>query len=653
MILFCALNSVLPFTDVGTDLLTSIGLASDGHYKWAFLTFIVMWNPFFLHLGIFLYDLVTGKMQRSREEVLRRLIAVCWHIPFALPVKNVFRTMRLHTLKFGRPDFVESDWKEVEECQHEAWLDSMYESFTEAGLQSVTQLVIICCTGEISLAQYVSIPISLLNLSWASARAYFIQREKDYSDPDPQVKTVSVHIFPRKLVVVLNSVLLWTIIGSLLGGYVFFGILGCFVTILLGLFLLERNDETKETGSSAVASSEHSNSDEGQENELGEVTQPQADHAPLDQPKGRVSKRNPGANHRESITFKILSSSTSIWLPCVVGSSRYTFLRSAFLSIASKVVLLFVAVLLTYFRAIDTKASLIWCYDVPTAEGMIRAHNATNASWRFEICEGFSNRTGYPGCSSSDDSQLSQKIRVCAPPETENLIRGVLFAIVFASTIAACLASYSLHQLSNYQVLWEKSKSLFCGLVSKEPMVHRSLIFDLAGDDENCEILKDILDVKDLESDLPRSKNQIEEVNRPRYGQKPLDIAVGNGAKGCIKILRKAGAYASQRFLSQLISDDSNFEEVAEILRINLSSGQLPNEAQIEANNNEWDLKSLLHEAVKRESTKYVKLLDMAGAAQNEKDKFLVSYAARGKVISIASYKELANQFWFIFHYYL
>ena len=230
VILFAVFNSILPFTDMFTDLLTSFGLYEDGHVRWATLTFVVMWNPFFIHLAVFLFDLITYK-PLGKDFVFRvRILALCTHIPFVLPIKNLNNTVHLIRMKFGSPDFEDSNWANVEEIQREAGIGGMYESFTEAGPQAVIQLVVIFCTGEISTAQYFSIPSSLLSLGWTSARAYFIQRGEERSDPDPKVKVVALHIFPYELAIVLNSVILWTLIGGLLGMYIFVAITGscCF-----------------------------------------------------------------------------------------------------------------------------------------------------------------------------------------------------------------------------------------------------------------------------------------------------------------------------------------------------------------------------------------------------------------------------------------
>ena len=304
--LFWLFNAIVPFTDVGTDLFTFLDLQREGHIKWAILTFAVMWNPFFIHLGVFFFDLIKTRLKGGSIDVRKRMGNVFTHLPFVLPFKNLYNTAYLAGIRFGGPDFEDRNWADVEEIQHEAGIAGMYESFTEAGPQSVVQLTVILCTGVVSPAQWFSVPSSLLSLSWASSRAYFIQRGRDESDPDPETKTVLMRIFPWKLVIVLNSVILWTLIGGLLEEYIFIGIPGCFCTIFTSLCILERVNKKR-----------------GKDTEEAEY----GDDSSWEQ--------NAEIHPEEDKYFKIVSATTAIWLPCVVGSEKNMFLISAVVSLAS------------------------------------------------------------------------------------------------------------------------------------------------------------------------------------------------------------------------------------------------------------------------------------------------------------------------------
>ena len=113
----------------------------------------------------------------------------------------------------------------------------MQESFSEAGPQTVIQLVNIFSTGRISTDQMISIPISILSLAWGSSRAFFILRKRDEADPDPGFGLVCFRILPWELLIVTNSTIYWTCITGLVGKYVFVGVFSNFYT---GPFLTVR-----------------------------------------------------------------------------------------------------------------------------------------------------------------------------------------------------------------------------------------------------------------------------------------------------------------------------------------------------------------------------------------------------------------------------
>ena len=127
--LFWLFNTILPFTDVGTDLFTFLDLLRDGHVMWAILTFAVMWNPFFIHLGVFCFDILKSKLGGGDFEARKIMGNVFTHLPFVLPFKNLYNTAHLGRLRFGGRDFEDRSWAEVEEIQHEAGIAGMYESW--------------------------------------------------------------------------------------------------------------------------------------------------------------------------------------------------------------------------------------------------------------------------------------------------------------------------------------------------------------------------------------------------------------------------------------------------------------------------------------------------------------------------------------------
>ena len=346
--------------------------------------------------------------------------------------------------------------------------------------------------------------------------------------------------------------------------YIFVAITGCFATILLGLFIWE-------------------------------------------QKCGKTEKK-------EKKSFKILSSLTSVWLPCVVGTARYTFLRSALLSIASKLVLLVIAVLLNYFPAINTNVFLLWCYDVPTAEAKVKSHYASqfNGLWTMDICQEFSDSSSYPPCYGSGSSRLSQKIRICAAPATENAIWITTAFLVLGSTAASCFAAFNLQKQSDYLTLWERTKTLCYGVISMEPMVHRSLLFDYTKDDSDHVKLTEILAV----DEVPPTPNQVQAVNRTYKGETPLDHALRKGATECARILRKAGAFEPTEEVFSLASHDKNLVKLLEYLDIDPLSEESPTKTQIKKANRRLAGKSLIEWSVQNEALRCAGVLQKAGATE-------------------------------------
>ena len=218
--LFLIFNSILPLTDVVTDSFTSYDLFVSGHVLWATITFYLMWNPFIVHLLAFLFNASMSVIYCQTFELRKELKHLMFFFPYFTPLKSIYFAAKLYRLKFGMKNFEARNAKEVERIQHEAGSAGMYESFLESGPQCVVQLKIILSTGSISYAQIVSIPVSVFSLAWASSRAYFIQRDKDNSDPDPELNMVAMRILPWMLIVVVHSLTVWTCIAGLLGEYV-------------------------------------------------------------------------------------------------------------------------------------------------------------------------------------------------------------------------------------------------------------------------------------------------------------------------------------------------------------------------------------------------------------------------------------------------
>ena len=122
---FILFNSVLPTLDVGTDIKAFLFYLSLEHVHWAVLTVTWIVVPFAIHLVKFLYQFAKTRKAEWRDLFL--------HIPFVLPLRNLYFAYRLNKLGFGREDFDPANWPAVEKIQAKVAKDGLSESYFESG----------------------------------------------------------------------------------------------------------------------------------------------------------------------------------------------------------------------------------------------------------------------------------------------------------------------------------------------------------------------------------------------------------------------------------------------------------------------------------------------------------------------------------------
>ena len=61
------------------------------------------------------------------------------------------------------------------------------------------QVAIVLSTGKLNGTQIFSLITSVMSLSWGAARSFLILRPADKADPDPELMTVSLRIWPYVL----------------------------------------------------------------------------------------------------------------------------------------------------------------------------------------------------------------------------------------------------------------------------------------------------------------------------------------------------------------------------------------------------------------------------------------------------------------------
>ena len=136
---FITFNTILPLFDMGTDIRAFFLYMSAVAYhpNWAALTLVWIVVPFVLHLIKFLYHLLA----KTGEASLRDLFL---HIPFVLPIRNLYYAYKLHQLGFGMPNFESKNWAAVEAIQNEVARDGLSESYFESGPQAHTSYLSHC-----------------------------------------------------------------------------------------------------------------------------------------------------------------------------------------------------------------------------------------------------------------------------------------------------------------------------------------------------------------------------------------------------------------------------------------------------------------------------------------------------------------------------
>ena len=158
---FILFNVLLGLLDMSTDLATFFTLMEDHHPLWAALTGFWMSTSFLVHAAFFTFrcqinlsHLFKCLHRISKDRCLNGTTGyntygdlalgfykeAAVHLPFVLPIHNLWRAKQLNGLRFGQTSFRSRDSAEVEQILFEAGKGSYAETMYEAGPQSVTQV---------------------------------------------------------------------------------------------------------------------------------------------------------------------------------------------------------------------------------------------------------------------------------------------------------------------------------------------------------------------------------------------------------------------------------------------------------------------------------------------------------------------------------
>ena len=503
--LFC--HVVLPGCDMVTDFLTFLSL-SEPHPKWSLLTLGWMFMPLAIQLNIFISGKLRAFLCRScygKDVKQDKLSKVMLHLPFLRPIYNTWQAYRLHQLGYGTPH---SNHQRVEAILREVAVAGQYEQYYESGPQAVSQLIFGLSTGEMSSTQVISVCVSIFSNTFGSSKAYFIQRQKDAADPDPNMKMVMLRVFCPMFIIVTTNLLLWVCIGGMIGPWTSLAVVFNFFVNLAAVMVFARKKDDNQEGAYAMKASmvENDNSTE-------------------------IPK------YEEKMSFPLKAAAFSIWNACVVGNHPRMFLTSALASLLSKMVILSVAVTLAalgFQDDINPNHFLLWCREEDTAIN-------TTENTTLTLCTFL--ESNYTACYMNNSQ--AQKLRVCE--ESEPYLRIIFLQAIITFLLASLAATNCLNKTVDFAEMYRVSKS-FLWCIKTHPEIHRSLLFHLIARD-NADFLEEILvtDPKEARR-LGYGSQDIDSrigtiVNRPnREGATPLHLAAWLGSTRSLRILLAANA---------------------------------------------------------------------------------------------------------------
>ena len=160
-------------------------------------------------------------------------------------------------------------------------------------------MFIILSTGKISKTQIFSLVTSVLSLSWGASRAFLIMRTADKADPDPEITTVALRIWPLMLVITITDLVCLVYMAGLSGGYVFVAISVNFLTTYVVLW--------KTMKELPGAGEDIESPEEEQQREASAEEKPK----------------------EEEESFLFAASVCSTWIPSVVGDPEQRFFLKA------------------------------------------------------------------------------------------------------------------------------------------------------------------------------------------------------------------------------------------------------------------------------------------------------------------------------------
>ena len=166
---------------------------------WSIQTILWMFAPFLVEL--LLIALINAK---EKDGVKKGLKETLINLPLMVPIVNSRLLLDLTRVEYSEP-MKSSEQKDIERIRMKAGKHSLMQGYLvriltfnasgcissysvqESGPQLLLQIHIILCTGTIKPTQMISIVISMISLTVAACRGFYMKRDEKRADPEPSI----------------------------------------------------------------------------------------------------------------------------------------------------------------------------------------------------------------------------------------------------------------------------------------------------------------------------------------------------------------------------------------------------------------------------------------------------------------------------------
>ncbi len=359
--------------------------------------------------------------------------------------------------------------------------------------------------------QILSLPVSLVALSYAATKAYYLQRIIPYSDPDPSVQDILL-VLPCFLIVTFCYGVTWAFILAYTRAFVF-----VFVAAVATMNVLAFKAFHVEL-SLVLSKLRPLTTDDGEDAE--------ADRAVEQDLKTHVDA--------EMAELKWKAVFTSMLTPCVVGHHKSSLLQtSAYSTSLVMLACLITLPIVAELRElrIDQEAPIIHCFHRNASDSVEATPSVSDGGRLFCKITGNIDSDCTTAAFQVCRDDCRPRFRSCSVEESELTVLSVMVIPTLAGSMTvSLLICLLLSWLSDFSNVFKLTNLVLCG----RGFLHRSLLHSLVAEGDH-EALATIL--SGLKTD-PREALMRTDAN----GDTLLHVACSKGYTKCVDALLRGGA---------------------------------------------------------------------------------------------------------------